>query len=186
MFLLFDTETGGLEPATASLLTGTLFAVDRTLKIVDELDFKLKSSPYLASPEALKVNGINLEEHDKVAEENSSVTDRINRFLGKHAAFKSQMIPMGHNVAFDIKFVKYHLPNVSWDRYMSFRMLDTHCVAFFCQHRGLLPASLTKLSLVNLASYFGIPHNAHDARGDVEATLQVYKNLLELKEPVAV
>ncbi len=90
----------------------------------------------------------------------STVAGRLEQFVEHHPV-------IGHNIAFDLRFLASHrlsLLNTSYDTW------DLASV--------LLPAA-SQYSLGSLASHFGIIHNsAHRALGDAEATQQVFLALL--------
>lgn len=68
--LVIDTETTGLSPNYNKTLTVGMVLMDVEedyLKILDENHIFVKHKDYNASSSALKINGINLEEHDKIA-----------------------------------------------------------------------------------------------------------------------
>ena len=90
----------------------------------------------------------------------STVADRLKEFIGPHPV-------IGHNVAFDLRFLGTHslpLANTAYDTW------DLASV--------LLPTT-SQYSLVYLAAHLGINHdNAHRALDDAMATQQVFLALL--------
>ncbi len=65
-YLFFDCETGGLNPRIHSLLTVYFGIYDRELNLIDDLYLQLKPSDVSkinADAAALKISGINIEEH---------------------------------------------------------------------------------------------------------------------------
>jgi DNA polymerase III epsilon subunit-like protein len=65
-----------------------------------------------------------------------------------------------------------------YDERFYYKFRDTFVLAQAMIDRGSLEVSST--SLVGLCEYFEIPIKAHTALGDVLATLQLYKKLLEM------
>ena len=185
-YFVFDCETGGIK-SDNSLLTLYGMVLDSTFKPVDTIDLKIKPADglYKVDPRALVVNNIDLVEHDKHAILESEAAVMFNDFSVRHA-FGKKMVPIGHNVAFDIKFVKKHLLKKSnrrlghWGAYYSHRVLDTGTIAHFMAMTGHLPPALS-CSLGSLAEYFKLDYSkAHNADFDAKLTLEVLKKLMKL------
>lgn len=89
--------------------------------------------------------------------------------------------PLGHNVSGDIRLVKENLISEgSWLKYVSYRTQDTGVVGNFLKKQGKIPKEISG-SLSSLAEHFKIDSSkAHDAKGDVEMTVNVYKEMLKL------
>ena len=172
----FDCETGGIDPATSSLLTLYMAVLDSNDQIIDELDLKLKpdDGKYLWTQEAMDVNGINLEEHDKEAITYSQGKVLLMAFLKKNSPKKRSLRPCGHNIAFDIGFIQTHLlSKKEWEDYCHYRVLDTTPIATFMQDIGVWPSKLG--SLVSLVEYLGVKKRlAHNAKEDTLMWIDVY------------
>lgn len=188
--LLLDTETTGVDPHQGDILTAAFSVLKRVsvgeYEVLDSLDLAIKHEPYRVSAGALRVNKINLVEHDAKAVSLKDASRTLNVFLQKHAPLPvgkpynpNALIPFGHNVHFDIDFIKVTMPDVRWSDHVSYRKLDTMEATRWLIEAGILPSSL-KGSLESLTTYFNIPHDSHDARGDVLATLEVHKKLVAL------
>ena len=182
-YLLFDTETGGLNPQDFDLLTASFFVIDPvTHVVIDELDLKIKAEKSRVSSQALSVNNIDLDEHNQKAISKEEASKALKGFLAKHSGFKTRLIPLGHNIRFDINFVKTQLvPN--WDDYISYEIVDTLDIARFLIKSGAITTSNAKLETI--ANFFKIEFLAHDAREDALTTFEVYKKMQELVKPVA-
>ena len=89
--------------------------------------------------------------------------------------------PLGHNVSGDIRLVKEFLVSPgSYDKYVSYRVQDTGTVGNFLKKQGKIPKEISG-SLGSYATHFGIDNSkAHDAKGDVQMTVAVYKEMLKL------
>lgn len=89
--------------------------------------------------------------------------------------------PLGHNVGGDIRLVKENLMSEgSWLKYVSYRVQDTGVVGNFLKKQGKIPKEISG-SLGSYATHFGIDNSkAHDAKGDVDMTVAVYKEMLKL------
>lgn len=186
-FFLFDCETGGKNPKT-SLLTLYGMILDDKLRVMDTIDLKIKpgNGLYHITAEALSVNKIDIVAHDTVANPEKDVAGEFYDFVCKHSLGDTRMIPVGHNLSFDIRFVKRHLLRADnaegdyWSKFFSYRTLDTATIAHFLILAGKLPTSLD-CSLESLANHFGFDYSkAHNAQFDAELTLNVLKKLIGL------
>lgn len=196
-YIVLDTETGGLR-REHSLLTAAFAILDGNLNIIDRLELKLLPDNwnertgegyYRVRGQALSVNKLNLDELEKEGITIEKAECLLKQFIKKHAetgktfidpeTFKPRpvielLVPLGHHVAFDIERIKDTFPNSGWNKYVTYRSLDTMIIAAFLQHIGMLPME-QGIGLGKLAALYNIPHNAHDAMGDVEATIAVYR-----------
>lgn len=175
----FDCETGGIDPRTSSLLTAYFSIVDDNMNVIDELDLKLKPDDgiYQYTQEAMNVNKINLEEHDKVAITYTEGKKLLMSFLKKHSPKKRGIRPCGHNIKFDIDFVTYHLLSpTEWESYCHYRALDTTPIATFLQDLEVWPSKLG--SLTSLVDYLKVQkREAHNAKEDTLMWIDVYKEM---------
>lgn len=179
----FDCETGGVDPKKSDLLTAYFCITDENLNVIDELDLKLKpdSGDVRAEADALKVNGIILEEHlaDPETITYSEGSKKLKEFLKKHSPKKRGIRPAGHNIAFDIGFVTEHLiSKEEWDSFCHYRVLDTTPICTFLQDIAVWPARVG--SLTSIVEYLGLPMlKAHTAKDDVLMWVSAYKKIKE-------
>lgn len=180
-YFCFDTEFGGLKKEF-SLLTLYGEILDEELNSIDSIDLKLKpeNGMYIISPEALKINRINIIEHDKDAISLKEASESFRSFISRHA-ITEKLIPLGHNVSIDIKFAKHHLMQPEeWNKYFSFRKMDTHSIGLFLSISGFLP-KFDSYSLKTMADFFNLPtENLHDAKHDVKTTVEIIKKMKNL------
>ena len=186
-YFLFDTETGGLKKES-SLLTVFGYKLNEELKIIDEISYSVKApmGVYVIEAKALEVNRINLVEHDRTATPIDEVKLGFKNSICKwnFGASKEKITPIGHNVRFDVKFMKTHIMP-EWDMYFDRRHIDTASIAKFLFLAGVLP-NLKNYSLSDIAKSLSIPiadESLHTAKGDVDLTLSV---LLKFKELVRI
>jgi len=181
VYLTIDTETGGIGD-DISLLTLYMGFLDENFILKKELDLCVKPDDgvYKVNAQGLSINQIDLIEHDKVAITYGQAATVIYDFLNSiNPSGKTKLIPIGHNVAFDIRFIcQKTLSKKSWDKYVGYRCLDTGTISAFLISAKILP--MQNASLETLASYFNIKFNAHTAKGDALATAQVLVKMLEL------
>jgi DNA polymerase III epsilon subunit-like protein len=177
MYLVLDTETGGLDPQKHSLLTASFVVLDDDLKQVDKVDLSIApDEAYRVTPEALRVNKIDIVEHSQVAMDVLFARTKLCEFLDLWSK-KGRLTVVGHNVGFDLRFIYAQLlPQAEWESRCSYRVLDTQVVAQFLQLTGVIPGG--SASLKSLAMQFGVPQlEAHTASDDALVTAEVLRRL---------
>ena len=182
-YIALDCESGGIGHEK-SLLTIYLKVLDISFHTIDELDLKIKPNDkvYHCTAEAMGVNGINIVEHDKIAISETEAARELYQFIKWHSNDGAdKLIPVGHNVAFDIGMIKAKLlASGSWDKHVSYRMLDTGIITQFFKAKGRIPETVSG-SLASLGEYFHLEgKNTHVAKDDVNLTIEVMKELLKL------
>lgn len=180
-YFLFDTETGGIRKEM-SLLTLYGHILDDNLNILDTIDLKIKPDDgvYHVNAQGLEINRINIVEHDRIAKPLSEVKTRFKNYICGWS-LNQKLTPIGHNVRFDVKFVKTHLLE-DWDRYFDRRHIDTASVGKFLALSGIVP-KLKTYSLSEMAQALMIDVNEdsrHEARFDADLTLNVLRNMTQL------
>jgi DNA polymerase III epsilon subunit-like protein len=188
VYLAFDTETGGLNPKSADLLTFYGAILDENFKILEELDLKLKPNDGrlpIAEAAALNKNGINIQNH---LADPSTITYReaaaqilamLRRHLQKKGRY-SNIRPLGQNVQFDIDWVQEHLVSKDeWNSIVHYAKIDTKLCVDFLKDSNWFPSDLSGLGTV--VEYLQLSkRNAHNAKEDTLMCVDVYKKLLEL------
>ena len=183
-YFLFDTETGGTKKET-SLLTVFGYILNEELTIMDEFSAAIRPEGglYIVEAEGLGVNKINIIEHDKVATPIFDVKLKFKNFICKWN-FNSgvqKITPIGHNVRFDVKFVKNHIMP-DWDIYFDRRQIDTAGISKFLCLSGILP-SFVSYKLSDVARSIGLTvkeEDLHTAKGDVDLALAVLRKFKQL------
>ena len=187
--LAFDTETGGLDPKLADILTFYMAVVDENFKIIDELDLKLKPDTGFprADAGALKVNGINLDLHMAdptiiiYSEARVKILAMMKKYHKKNGRFNN-LIPLGQNVQFDLDMTWEHLiPKQEWLSLSHYMTICTKHRIDFLKECGWLPQEIGTLGSV--VDHMGLPKRAaHNAKEDTLMCLDVYKALLAMME----
>lgn len=183
-----DSETGSLDPQTGDLLTLYIAVADENFQILDELDLRLKPNEGrlpVAERGALDVNGIDLQKHLEnpetitYTEAKEKITKMLKKHLKKNGRF-SNLVPLGHNIPFDLSFINHHvIPKSEWEKLCHYRTIDTNPIIGFLKDSEWLPSDIGNLSSV--VDFLGVPKlDAHSAREDTLMTLSVYKKLLEI------
>lgn len=187
IYIPLDSETGGLSAKTSDILTLYMCAMTEDFKIIDELDLKLKPDDRLPIAEAgaLKVNGIDLKAH--LADPNtitySEAKIKVVAFLRKHLKKNgrySNLIPMGHNLPFDLNYIWQHiLPEEEWLKICHYRTIDTNPIVGFLKEVGWFPRELGNLG--SIVDYLGVPkRDAHNAKEDTLMMVDAYKAMVAL------
>lgn len=183
-YIAFDCETTGLDDKS-NLLTVSFIILDKHLNKKDSLNISLKqNNGYYVNPYALEINKIDIIKHHNTSLDLIDARKVLLSFLNKNVSFR--LIPIGHNVNFDIKFIKKSglLTNEEWSKYISYNALDTISVAQFLKLSGKLHER-TSLSLVNLCSSCNLERNEdleHSSEYDIEMTIKLLKYFLNLEK----
>ncbi len=181
-YLFLDTETGGLDPRSHSLLSLGLVAGDAA-GVVESEEILIKHEPYVVTGGGMKVNRIDLAKHHESAASPSEALDQLDQFLNRNFFEKSRITLVGHNVAFDQAFLSAFLLSMGRDPEGRFhhRIVDTHSIASALRDAGKL--AIERLSSDSLFEHFGIqvpPDKRHTALGDSLATFELYWKLVDL------
>lgn len=178
-FVFIDTETGGTIPEKHSLLSIGLVVWDLINGKLAEKEFFVKNDTYIVTKEAQKINKFDEEHHNKIAENPDIVIKNMLSFLRNYFP-EDVFIPLaGHNVNFDINFLKVFLKsqNRSYNQYFSHRTIDTYSVYKTLILSGLITENLN--SSHDAFSYFGIKvAERHNALSDCIATVELYEKML--------
>lgn len=180
MRLLFiDTETGGTNPREDALLEVTLLVFEEG-ETLAERTWKIHSGSKDVKYSALAINKIDIHSHNMNAIYRLEAALEIVEFLDKWFPDGPATLA-GHNVSFDRDFLQELLEESDYpfSEYISHRLLDVMSILNFMVDAGILPESV--LSSSGAFKHFGIePEGRHTSKGDVEATLLVYRYLKEL------
>jgi len=181
--LVIDTETTGLSPRKNKTLTVGMLLVDVEKDFLDILDSNhifIRHVGKNINPAAMKVNKINLIEHNKTAIEEDEACEEINSFIDENKLYDTILV--GHNFHFDRGFLNSlfnrvgivpQLPNFHEDTMRTWRGL---------KRNNIVPFGL-RSNLGTIANYFNIDYKkAHDALADCHITARVYHEMLGLKE----
>lgn len=185
MYFFIDTETGGLTP-DCSLLTfdGTL--LDENLNVLESVSYKIKPDDgiYHIQAGALKVNKINIIEHDVGAVPMSEARKQFEHWISMKIAEKylqPTIIVAGQNVWYDIEMLKKEFCP-EWSSYFSRRILDLQPISILFKAAGIMPAD-QRISLSELVKYFNIDvdiNNMHRSDIDVYASIEIFKKYIRI------
>lgn len=184
---VIDTETGGIDPQTHSLLSfaGVVWS-DGAIEA--EFDVKIVEPVMSVTAQAMGVNRISIVDHAAKAVAPAVAAKQLQTFLRKHfrEELKSgaKVALAGHNVGFDIGFLKRlcKLGDASFDSLFSHRSLDTAGILRFMALAGRAP--LQGAGLDEALVHFGVtvPEPLrHTALGDARATAELLNSLVKLE-----
>ena len=174
---VIDTETTGLNAGVNEIIQLAIVIVDEDFNFVDKFVSKVRPMHEAnIEEEAMKVNRLkNLDEAPTPLQVRNAF------FQWNEEVHDGAVIePIGHNYSFDKDFLKIFFGHMYNEKFY-YKFRDTFVLAQAMIDRGSLDLGDNgSTSLVGLCDHFEIPIKAHDALGDVLATLQLYKKLLEI------
>lgn len=129
-----DTETGGLDHETCSLLSVGL-AVWHEGLIAGKTEILIMDKLITFSPEALKVNKIDFRDFINNAVQPEKAIQTIKEFCLEYFGDKEPITLAGHNVEFDIGFIKKLLKG-DYSKLFSHRSIDTSSILKFLWMAG--------------------------------------------------
>ena len=179
--LFIDTETGGLDPLEHSLLS-VAFAVWDNGEITNAKEFLINDGVLNVTSKALEINGININEHSKIALKSNFAISEIKNFLNQNFELDEKITLCGHNILFDINFFKnfWNKNEGNYNARFSHRYVDTASILFFLSLINKLPENSN--SSENAFDLFGISiDKRHSALGDVLGTAKLFNCLIELE-----
>ena len=177
-YIAFDCETTGVND-NCNLLTVSFLILDSDLNQISSLNLSLKqNNGYYIYPEALEVNKIDIVKHHHTSLDLIDARRKLLDFLTKNKGTYN-LIPIGHNIQFDIKFIKKSglLTDEEYSNYISCNPLDTISVTQFLKLSGKLPDKQS-LSLVNLCSSCKLKRDEkleHSSEYDIKMTVKLLK-----------
>ncbi|TGE23915.1 3'-5' exonuclease [Hymenobacter aquaticus] len=176
--LFLDTETGGLDPEINSLLS-VGFIVWQEGKILDGIEILINDEVLNVSEYALKINKINIADHRKNAFKSVDAINKINEFISKHFSKTHHVTLAGHNVGFDVSFLRkfYEINKISFKDRFSHRYIDTSSIIKFLYLSGVLDIDVSSSDAA--FKYYSINvEGRHSALGDATATALLFNNLM--------
>jgi len=178
--LFIDTETGGIDPSIDSLLSIGL-VVWKESRIIGEKEILVNDGVLHVTDQALAINGIDLEEHKKAAVSPGQAIQAFDEFLAQYFEAGEKVTLGGHNINFDVNFLKTFLTknNYSFQQRFSHRHVDTASVLFYLYLTGKLKQKI--VSSQDAFDFFGITVTGrHTALGDAVATATLFTKLVSI------
>jgi DNA polymerase III epsilon subunit-like protein len=192
-FVFFDLECGGLNPRRHPIIQIAAIAVDSDLSPVEAFEAKVQFDERDAKRDSLRKNHYNRGRWAKEAIEPFDAARSYADFLRRHATYPrlgtdgstyevAQLV--AHNASFDGDFLRLWYEKLGVYLPARYQVLCTLQRAqwYFSENPSLPPPSNFKLA--TLCQYFRIPFHAasaHDALGDVTATVALYRALVRME-----
>jgi DNA polymerase-3 subunit epsilon/ribonuclease T len=176
-YLAVDCETTGLLQE-CQVLTAFFIILDENLNEIKSLDLKIRHNLYNVQAKALEINHIDLVLHDKTSKDVTVSKLALEVFLKGY----KRLIPIGHNVVFDINMLKANgiFSQEMCNTYLSYTNIDTCVIAQFLKSCGKIPHN-TSISLSNLCKYFEVKTIdgliLHNAECDIKMTVNLLKKM---------
>lgn len=181
--IFLDSETTGKNSVIHGILSLGL-VIEKDSEVILEEEILIQSENKLVSEEAMRVNGIHLDQHNKEAMPRSEASIYILSLLREYRG--STLV--GHKISFDLKFLNalFGGVGVDWDDGLHlYRQIDTMHVSRFLKNAGIL--SSRGNGLESLARSLGIlkenEHQTHRALDDAHLLREVYHGLIRLVNP---
>jgi DNA polymerase III epsilon subunit-like protein len=182
-YVAFDCETTGVDEL-CNLLTVSFIVLDKDLNSIDSLDLSIKQSHgYVVYPEALAINKIDLIKHHTTSIELEQARNMLHTFLNTYKR-NYLLIPIGHNIAFDIRFIKTSglITAEEFPKYFSHNHIDTVTISQFMKVCGHLPLHQS-ISLTNLSAYYSLSTSTtlqHSSHYDTQMTIKLLKQYKDM------
>ncbi len=171
-FVVLDSETTGLNPATDRIITiGAVAVVAGEIVLEDSFGALLRMD---RNTEAVTVHGVTRDESRKGIDE----AEALELFLD----YLGDGVIVGHHIGHDIATFDAAL-NRHWGCTLLNRSLDTMDLTLHLERDGAFAGrpAIRHFTLDALCDMFGvIPHDRHTAGGDAFITAQVFLRLVRL------
>ncbi|MCD0159812.1 3'-5' exonuclease [Deinococcus sp. 6YEL10] len=190
VLISIDTETGGLNPLKHSLLilalSTRIFDTD-TAQLsapLTSLGFRVRWPEYVVTASALRINGIDLQEHDQLASDPEDVERTALTYIERqqrHMSEGSHLFFAAHHARFDEDFLNAQLPALG--RKVSRRIIDTRSLAM---HAMLHGAPYEDASLEKVSAFYGRRQgDVHEALVDTELCGELVSDIRPVWKPEA-
>ena len=179
--VFIDTETGGTDPHKHSLLSIGIVVWDKSNGIIAQNEFFVKNTRYYITKEAQKINKFDRKTHNSLAQEPKEIISELLDFLSGFFPKNTGFPVAGHNIQFDINFLKefFRKSGRSFNNYFAHRSIDTYSIFKAMSIAGLIDKNLN--SSADAFNYFNIKvQQRHSALYDCIATVELFEKLLSL------
>ena len=176
--VILDTETGGLDPLTHSMMTIGLVSGDGQHR----LEIWVAEPEIIADPRALAVNRLDPRRKARGVSP-AEACDQVDAFLKTVEPTRGRPMIVGHNVAFDNAFMRrmYTMAGRPVNPAFTHRTVDTHTLLWALIAAGKLPEGVNGSDAAFAHFDVSPPEELrHTALGDAVATRQLFEQLLQL------
>lgn len=178
--LFIDTETGGLDPGYHSLLSIGLVEWEDS-KITRTKEILINDGKLNVTDAALAINKIDLNSHKANAITPNKAVLEILHFIEWPGNQKDKITLAGHNVCFDIRFIRhlFESQDYNFEEYFSHRSIDTSSILHYLYYSGMLDERI--VGSTDAFKHFEIQvRGRHTALGDAIATAELFTRMLSL------
>tara|TARA_R110000803_G_scaffold91251_2_gene158600 strand:- start:471 stop:1007 length:537 start_codon:yes stop_codon:yes gene_type:complete len=172
MLLFIDTETTGLSVETGQEIIDIAIISEHPDGTIDRWETLIRPERIdLAHPKALKVNG-----YTDAAWAEAPFLSEVAEEIFERLSYGNKIV-VGHNIQFDMNFIRHTLKRHITDRKMRlvYPCIDTITLA----HEHLTPMGLRTLQLDQIRKFMGWPmEGAHTAMTDAETVRRLYHSLI--------
>lgn len=164
--VFLDTETGGLDPKTANILSYTLQIWVDGVRTAPQTTYLIPTLP--VDPDAARVNGYSPEEWARRGADHSFDWNDLQRLM-----ILKDSIPGGHNTKFDLAFIdeeckRLQVMTPKWH----YQIVDTQALSMALLGIGACQSP----SLSKVCKDLGIPNvGAHTSDADVRMTIDLWE-----------
>jgi DNA polymerase III alpha subunit (gram-positive type) len=176
--LFIDTETGGLDPKKHPLLS-IAFVLWENFSITDQIEIFINDGNLAVNEKAMEINRIDLDKHRLTALTPLNAIIKMKKFLTKHFEIGHRITLGGHNINFDVNFLRIFLEKNSEDfnNYFSHRFVDTSSILYYLYLAGKLRNK--SISSDEAFKIFDIQiNNRHSALSDAIGTANLFTKLI--------
>lgn len=177
--MFVDTETGGLNPDSASLLSIGLVLWENG-DIMDSKEIFIKHNIFKLTPQAITANKIDMVNFIEQAMPPQEAIGELLDFINKNFSdCLGKIVIGGHNTNFDINFLKKFMNShkFKFDSLFTHRFIDTASILKFLYYAGKLKEDISSSDAA--FQYFGIDvEKRHTALGDAIATAKLFSELV--------
>lgn len=188
--VFFDLETGGPNPKRHPIVQLAAIATDAAGNAIEAFEAKVKFHPKTANGYSLRKNGYRSGVWAKEAREGNEVARDCASFLKRHATHPltsaqgasyrvAQLV--AHHAAFDGPFLAAWFERLGIYLPAYRLVLCTMQLAMWQAATGDFPPP-ANFQLATLCRHYGVPFHAaeaHDALGDVTATVRLFQKLVK-------
>jgi len=187
--VFIDLETGGIDPKRHPILQLAAIAVDDQLEMLEAFEAKIKFDSRKAKAHSLRKNHYHPGVWAKEARDGKEVAREFAEFLRRHAtvpALSGRGEPynvaqlVAHNAAFDAPFLATWYEKLGI--YLPARRLVLCTMQLAMWQFAMSDQPPANFQLATLCKHLGVPFHAaaaHDALGDVTATVRLFQAIAE-------
>lgn len=181
--LVFDLETTGLNSKSCSIVSISAKFFNKNRELVTSFSAEGFNKEKHINLQALLINRYKISKLQGLCSENEMLLKFCDWLLDLPR--DEEIVIGGHNVHFDIDFIKTRLAENhidGFDQVASYRVIDSAGWGRLLVLSGLLPEN-SKVSLSGLSKALGIPYDAtkhHNSDYDVELTSQLIFKIIDI------